>query len=181
MQHQCSSCQRVLEFSGERPDRCAHCGHPLNGYHLQPTTPEAPAGGDLPEVVGGYRLLRPIGAGGMGAVYEAEEVASGRRVALKLLKPHAAASPEGLERFRREGRLASQIAHPRCVFVYAADEDAGRPYIVMELMPGATLADLVARHGPLSPEQAVAKVLDVIDGLQEAHQLGVIHRDVKPS
>jgi hypothetical protein len=86
-----------------------------------------------------------------------------------------------VERFRREGRLASRIAHPRCVFVLAADEDEGRPYIVMELMPGATLADLLEERGWLPPGEAIAKILDVIEGLQEAHRLGVIHRDVKPS
>jgi uncharacterized RDD family membrane protein YckC len=117
----------------------------------------------------------------MGTVYEAEEQGSGRRVALKLLAPHAASSPEALERFRQEGRLASQIAHPRCVFVFGADEEADRPYIIMELMPGATLRDLVEKQGPLPPEEAVAKILDVIEGLQEAHHRGVIHRDVKPS
>jgi hypothetical protein len=117
----------------------------------------------------------------MGTVYEAEETASGRRVALKLVAPGFAASPEAVARFHREGRLASMIAHPRCVFVLAADEEAGRPYIAMELMPGRTLADLVAEQGPLPPEQAVAKILDVIEGLQEAHRLQVLHRDVKPS
>src|SRR5437763_12632182 len=85
------------------------------------------------------------------------------------------------ERVRRDGHLASSIAHPRCVFVLAADEDAGRPYIVMELMPGSTLKDLIDQQGPLPPDQAVAKILDVIEGLQESHRLEVIHRDVKPS
>jgi hypothetical protein len=136
---------------------------------------------ELPTVVGGYRLVRPLGGGGMGTVYEAEEAATGRRVALKFLSPELAASADAIERFRTEGRLASVIAHPRCVFVLAADEDAGRPYIVMELMPGDTLADLVRRQGPLPPGQAVAHILDVIDGLLEAHRAGVIHRDVKPS
>ncbi|HZT79710.1 MAG TPA: protein kinase, partial [Gemmataceae bacterium] len=187
MQLQCSSCLRVLEYSGTPPVCCAHCGRPLNGRPTPSPNPfltprlDPADDGPVPETVGGYRLLRSLGAGGMGTVYEAEETASGRHVALKLLKPQAAASPESLERFRREGRLASQIAHPRCVFVYAADQEEGRPYIVMELMPGDTLADLVARQGPLAPGQAVATILDVIDGLQEAHQLGVIHRDVKPS
>src|SRR5262249_34153618 len=92
-----------------------------------------------------------------------------------------ATSREAVERFRQEGRLASMVAHPRCVFVYAADEDAGRPYIVMELMPGDTLHDYLEKRGPLPPHEAVAKILDVIDGLLEAHQLGVVHRDVKPS
>jgi hypothetical protein len=134
-----------------------------------------------PEVVGNYRLLRPLGSGGMGSVYEAEDRDSGRRVAVKVVSAEHRVSQETLERFRQEGRLASGIAHPRCVFVLAADEEAGRPYIVMELMPGATLNDLVTKDGPLAIEDAIGKILDVIEGLQEAHRLGVIHRDVKPS
>ena len=137
--------------------------------------------GSVPEMVAGYRLLRPLGTGGMGAVYEAEETTSGRRVALKLVTAEFAASNEAMDRFRQEGRLASMIVHPRCVFVLAADEHDGQPYIVMELMPGTTLQDLVQERGPLPLEEAIAKIADVIDGLQEAHQLGVIHRDVKPS
>ena len=68
------------------------------------------------------------------------------------------------------------LVHPRCVFVLAVDEEAGRPYIVMELMPGDTLKHLVEQEGPLPPEQAVAKILDVIEGLHEAHRQGVIHK-----
>jgi hypothetical protein len=136
---------------------------------------------DEPEAIGGFNLLRRLGGGGMGSVYEAEETATGRRVALKLLLPEYAESPDTLRRFRQEGRLASALSHPRCVFVLAADEDAGRPYIVMELMPGKTLDDLVIEKGPLPPTEAVAKIADVIDGLREAHRLGLVHRDVKPS
>jgi hypothetical protein len=187
----CPRCGRTPPDTGEPPAFCGYCGHRLA---LSPTaafTPEAetlsPRDGDggtplgVPEQVGGYRLLRQLGAGGMGAIYEAEDAASGRHVALKLIAPDFAASPEAVERFRQEGRLASAIAHPRCVFVLAADEEAGRPYIVMELMPGDTLESLVEKHGPLPPEQAVARILDVFDGLREAHRLGVVHRDVKPS
>jgi hypothetical protein len=116
----------------------------------------------------------------MGTVFEAAEIASGRHVALKLVSPPLATSSDSLERFHQEGRLASKISHPRCVFVLAADEDQGRPYIVMELMPGGTLDDLVRQDGPLPPEQAIRKILDVIDGLNEAHEIGLIHRDVKP-
>ena len=117
----------------------------------------------------------------MGTVFEAEEPGTGRKVALKLIASEFAGSPEAVERFRQEGRLAAAIAHPRCVFVFAADEEAGRPYIVMERMPGTTLRDLVQENGPLDTVDAVRKILDVIDGLREAHRLGVIHRDVKPS
>lgn len=135
----------------------------------------------LPQLVGGYRLLKRLGSGGMGSVYEAEDSRSGRHVAVKLIAPGFNASREAVDRFRQEGRLASAIAHPRCVFVLATDEDAGRPYIVMELMPGTTLRDLVSAEGPLPPSRAVALILDVIDGLHEAHENGLIHRDVKPS
>jgi hypothetical protein len=117
----------------------------------------------------------------MGTVYEAEDLESGRRVALKLIAADSVASPEAVERFRREGRLASTITHPRCVFVLAVDEEEGRPYIVMELMPGETLQTLVDRSGPLPPREAIGKILDVIEGLIEAHLVGIIHRDVKPS
>src|SRR2546421_119707 len=93
------------------------------------------------------------------------------------------AAGRSLRRRRRPRRRTPRSARsrPRCVFVLAADEDAGRPYIVMELMPGATLDDLVRKRGPLPVEEAVAKILDVIEGLQEAHGRGLIHRDVKPS
>ncbi len=143
---------------------------------------EVPFGPDTaPKSIGGYKLLRLLGAGGMGAVYEAEAPGSSARVAVKLLSSRLASSPTSVERFKQEGRLASQLAHPRCVFVIAADADAGRPYIVMELMPGDTLKDAVDKRGPLPAEQAITYMLDVIDGLAEAHRVGMIHRDMKPS
>jgi hypothetical protein len=198
MQLTCCHCEATLEFSDRRPSFCPYCGKPVapdpsteswgdlahpgsEAATLAPTPPRASRDGADPEVLGGYRLLRVLGVGGMGKVYEAEDVKGGRRVALKLVSADYARSPEAVERFRQEGRLASQIAHPRCVFVLAADEDAGRPYIVMELMPGDNLDDYVRRHGPLPLDKAIAMVLDVIDGLNEAHRIGVIHRDVKPS
>jgi uncharacterized RDD family membrane protein YckC len=192
MQVICAKCSRVLDYSGERPSFCAYCGQALPAAQHTPCThdaeaatlPAAPPAAPpvpAPREVAGYRLLRELGAGGMGGVYEAEETASGRRVALKLIAPELAGSADTVERFRQEGRIASMVVHPRCVFVHAVDEDAGQPYIVMELMPGATLKDHVDQHGPLPPEQAIAKILDVIEGLQAAHRLEVIHRDVKPS
>ncbi len=146
--------------------------------------PPAPRGADPtggPSELGVFRLIRQLGSGGMGSVYQAEDTATGRQVALKLLAPELAGSPEALERFRQEGRLASMIAHPRCVFVVGADETDGRPFILMELMPGKNLHDVVKEQGPLQARDAVAKTLDVIEGLTEAHRLGVVHRDVKPS
>jgi hypothetical protein len=193
MQLACAHCGQVLEFANKRPSFCAYCGKSLpqdtprstvEFDHEAVTRPPEPAGtaDDAdPAEVGGYRLRRVLGEGGMGKVYEAEDAATGRRVALKLIAAQYADSPDAVERFRREGRLASALAHPRCVFVLAADEEAGRPYIVMELMPGETLEDLIRKQGPLSPEQALPRILDVIEGLKEAHRVGVVHRDVKPS
>jgi hypothetical protein len=189
----CACCGHVLEFSGERPSFCSFCGHALKetmpavgpGDLIHEAATVAAAKGARPEeapaTVGGYRLVRRLGGGGMGEVYEAEDPTSGRRVALKLIAAEYTGSGDAVDRFRQEGRLASAVSHPRCVFVLAADEDAGRPFIVMELMPGHTLHDLVHEKGPLPAEQAVARIFDVIEGLQAAHQLGVIHRDVKPS
>jgi eukaryotic-like serine/threonine-protein kinase len=192
MQLVCARCSRSLEYSGPRPSFCAYCGQAL----LPDTTLDTPSSAadaitqapatiapprPAPPVVGGFRLGRQLGEGGMGSVFEAEEIATGRRVALKLIKPEYTRSVDAVERFRQEGRIASMVVHPRCVFVLAVDEDAGQPYIVMELMPGETLKELVGAQGALPAEQAIAKILDVIDGLQAAHRREVIHRDVKPS
>jgi len=172
-----------------------YCGHKLGKRSELTATKTAPfleapssTGEDVPfgpesapKTIGGYKLLRLLGAGGMGAVYESEAPGSSARVAVKLLSSRLASSPTSVERFKQEGRLASQLSHPRCVFVIAADADAGRPYIVMELMPGDTLKDAVDKRGPLPAEQAITYMLDVIDGLAEAHRVGMIHRDMKPS
>jgi uncharacterized RDD family membrane protein YckC len=187
MQITCPHCRRELNVAGDPPSFCAYCGHSLSraGRDTLPTQPFRPVSPtkleETPAAIGGFRVVRRLGSGGMGVVLEACESSSGRHVAIKLLSEQLIDSPSTLERFRQEGRVASQIAHPRCVFVLRTDEDAGRPYIVMELMPGYTLRDLVAEAGPLAVSEAVARILEVIDGLQEAHRLGVIHRDVKPS
>ena len=183
MTFRCANCQRELPTTSEPGVYCSFCGKPLlpETEAFESSAPSSAFRLTEPDTIGGFRLLKKLGAGGMGAVYEAVDARTGRRVAVKLIAPQFAASADAVERFRQEGRLASAIAHPRCVFVFAADEEAGRPYIVMELMPGDTLKDLVEREGPLSPPEAVAKILDVIDGLREAHDLAVIHRDVKPT
>src|SRR4051794_15707128 len=112
MQQVCPHCQQVLQFSGKRPTFCAYCGKPLatpaeESTAAAVTAAESDAGcaGDDPAEIGGYRLLRRLGEGGMGRVYEAEQLASGRRVAVKLIAARYAESPAAVERFRREGRL----------------------------------------------------------------------------
>ncbi len=177
----CPRCERSTDTDGAA--FCMFCGERLSDPHATIAHVAAEEGMDngMPSRIGGYRILRRLGEGGMGIVYEAEADESGHRVAVKLLSNRLAANPMSVERFKQEGRLASQISHPRCVFVYSADADLGRPFIVMELMPGLTLKDLVEQQGRLSPQDAVARIIDVVDGLIEAHRLGLIHRDVKPS
>ncbi|MBY0232226.1 MAG: protein kinase, partial [Gemmataceae bacterium] len=181
METLCPRCGSRLEYSRQPPRFCSDCGAPLSSapadqptrdYGLGEPGASAPGADRIPSAIGGYRLLKALGSGGMGTVYEAEQPGSGRRVALKVIRPEFADSPDAVERFRREGRLASSLSHPRCVFVLAADEEAGVPYIVMELMPGRTLADALAEGGPMPVGMAVRYVLDAIEGLGEAHQGG---------
>lgn len=130
--------------------------------------------------VGPYELKRLLGTGGMGQVYEAADP-SGNLVAVKLLSSRWMQSEESLLRFKQEGEIASTINHPRCVFVRAADEDQGQPYIVMELMTGKTLKDLSLESGQLHVADAIRVIMDVLDGLEETHSHGMVHRDIKPA
>lgn len=143
---------------------------------MQTTSPSA-----LPRETGGFRLVREIGRGGMGIVYEAHEIDSGRVVALKVLAAELSVSGEAFERFRREARLAASISDARCVFVYGAHHVEESPAIAMELVGGETLQDKITRGDVIPTETAVRWAIDVIEGLEAAHRAGVIHRDVKPS
>jgi len=151
---------------------------------FSPTATGIPA--DLPflfgpgEHFGPYRIVRPIGKGGMGQVYEAEEIDSGRRVALKLLS-RGLGDDEERERFLREGRLAASLSHPNCVYVFGTSEIQGFPVIAMELVPQGTLKDLVVPDAPMSAAAAADAILQVIAGLDAAASIGILHRDIKPS
>jgi hypothetical protein len=151
---------------------------------MSPTGPGLPA--DLPflfapgQQFGAYEIVRPIGKGGMGQVYEAEEVDSGRRIALKLLS-RGLGDDEERERFLREGRLAASLSHPNCVYVFGTSEIQGFPVIAMELVPQGTLKDLVVPGAPMTAAAAVDAMLQVIAGLDAAASLGILHRDIKPS
>ena len=135
---------------------------------------------DSGQEFGTYRVERLLGKGGMGEVYEAEDLESGRHVALKVLT-HGLGDPGDRTRFLREGRLAASINHPHTVYVYGTDEIEGLPVITMELASGGTLKDRVKEKGPMPPTEAVDAILQVIAGLEAARAAGVLHRDVKPS
>jgi len=132
------------------------------------------------EQFGHYTIIRALGAGGMGAVYEADDLESGRRVALKVLS-HRLDSPDARERFFREGRLAASINHPNSVYIFGTEEVGGTPVIAMELVPGGTLQERVRARGPLPIGEAVDCVLQIVEGLSAAQRIGILHRDVKPS
>lgn len=117
----------------------------------------------------------------MGVVYLAEELSSGRHVALKVLLKDLSVSGEAFERFRREARLAAAISDSHCVFVFGAHEVDGAPAIAMELCAGQTLDQRIARGERIPIETAVRWTLEILEGLEAAHATGVIHRDVKPS
>jgi uncharacterized RDD family membrane protein YckC len=129
---------------------------------------------------GPYQIVRPIGKGGMGQVYEAEETDSGRRVAIKILS-RGIGDDEERERFLQEGRLAASLSHPNTVYVFGTTEIQGFLVIAMELAPSGTLKDLVQADEAVPPAAAVDAMLQVIAGLEAAASIGILHRDVKPS
>jgi uncharacterized RDD family membrane protein YckC/predicted Ser/Thr protein kinase len=132
------------------------------------------------EQFGAYQIIRLLGCGGMGEVFEAEHGPSGRRVALKVMS-RALASEADRKRFLREGRLAASVSHPNAVYIYGSEEIQGTPVIAMELVAGGTLKDRIKRSGPFPIAEAVEAALHIIDGLEAAHTAGVLHRDIKPA
>jgi len=129
--------------------------------------------------LGPYKILAPLGAGGMGEVYRAHDTRLGRDVAIKVLPPHLAAAPEVRARFKREARTISQLNHPHICTLFDIGREGATDYLVMELLEGDTLAHRLEK-GPLPVAEVLTLGTQIADALDRAHRAGVVHRDLKP-
>lgn len=137
--------------------------------------------GDAPQFIGRYRLVERIGKGAMGMVYAADDEAMGRRVAIKVMMKDLEEEPETRERFYREAKITSQLVHRNIVTVFDLGEERGRPYLVMELLHGVPLGEYMQRPESRTLDTKLDLMMQICEGLQIAHERGVIHRDVKPN
>ena len=171
----------------ENPDDtlyCGKCSTPLKPLEeISPTkTLETPAKGLTTGTTfaSRYDVVEELGKGGMGRVYKALDKEINEEVAIKLLKPEIASDDSTVERFRNELKFARKISHKNVCRMYHIAKEEGTPYIIMEYVPGEDLKSLVKRKGKLADGEAISTAKQVCEGLDEAHRLGVVHRDLKP-
>ena len=127
-----------------------------------------------------YEVLELIGKGGMGEVYRARDGKLGRDVAIKVLPDELAENKERLARFKREAKVLASLNHPGIAAIYGLEESEGTHYLILELVPGETLAERIAR-GPIPVDEALQIAIQIAEALEEAHEHGIVHRDLKPA
>ena len=130
--------------------------------------------------LGPYEILAPLGAGGMGEVFRARDPRLGREVAVKVLPPEVAQDPDRLARFRREAQVLASLNHPNIAAIYGLEEAEGQPFLALELVLGQDLKQRLER-GAIPVDEALEIARQIADGLEEAHEKGVVHRDLKPA
>src|SRR5450631_2579790 len=131
-------------------------------------------------ICGTYRVVRTIGRGGMGEVYEVQHLRTMASLALKILLADSGVSRQALDRFRREAEITSNLNHPNIVRVFDFDSlGEGRPFLVMELLEGRELTRLLRARVPLRPSKVASVVKQIALGLSAAHERGIVHRDLK--
>ena len=129
--------------------------------------------------LGAYEVIDALGAGGMGEVYRARDTTLGRDVAIKVIPGTFAADPDRLRRFLQEAQAAASLDHPNILAIYHVGDDHGTPYIVSELLKGATLRERL-QDAALPPRKAIDYAVQTARGLAAAHARGIVHRDLKP-
>src|SRR5580693_4115824 len=131
--------------------------------------------------LGSYEVAAQIGAGGMGEVYRAHDTKLGRDAAIKVLPEAFAHDADRLSRFQREAKMLAALNHPNIATIYGLEQSGGTSYLVMELVPGETLAQRVKREGAVPIEEALGIAKQIAEALEAAHEKGIIHRDLKPA
>jgi eukaryotic-like serine/threonine-protein kinase len=131
--------------------------------------------------LGSYKITGPIGAGGMGEVYQAHDTKLGRDVAIKVLPEAFAHDPERLSRFQREAKMLASLNHPNIATIHGLEQSNGTSYLVMELVSGETLSERIGREGAVPVEESLKVGVQIAEALEAAHEKGIIHRDLKPA
>ena len=194
----CAGCNikfRAKQYDPEKAYKCPKCDQPLKaqgegkggGGEVSLDTKGGPKRDAAPDPlvgrkIGQYKIVKKLGQGGMGAVYQAEHLALGRVVALKILPPKMAEEePDAVERFKREARSAAVLEHPNVVTTYAVGSEGKHHFIELQLVDGESLQERLEREGKLPLAEATRVVLDTARALEAAHAQNIVHRDIKPA